>query len=149
MTLEWIDILEPETGRTSSLGISDKHPETLQVTGVLTHNSRITLKTADDATRLRAWLHQNFPAKPRAVAIPEDSATDQEIYKNIADIIEADGDPELAAGFAPVIRAMRGMLDTWTLKPAKLQKCHDKLYSELTRALDTALALDALVANQD
>jgi len=61
MSLEWIDLLEPKTERTSSLGLSDEHPNTLCVTGILLHNALITLKSQDDANRLRAWLDRNFP----------------------------------------------------------------------------------------
>lgn len=56
--LIWIDLVTPKTGRTSSLQVDG---EVLRVTGNLPHNTSITLKSQQDADRLRAWLDKYFP----------------------------------------------------------------------------------------
>lgn len=57
--LQWIDLIEPKTGRASALSIYGRrkdHADFLGITGGLTHGSLIEPKTVHDADKLIAWL---------------------------------------------------------------------------------------------
>lgn len=55
--LNWIDVIEPKTGRTSALAIGGRDDNgLLTVTGVLPHGTQIEPKTRADADKLIEWL---------------------------------------------------------------------------------------------
>lgn len=57
--LEFIDLLEPATGRASSLstyGTRKEYADKLGITGGLSHGSLVVPKTVQDADKLIQWL---------------------------------------------------------------------------------------------
>ncbi len=57
--LQFIDLIEPSTGRTSALslyGRRNEYANKLGITGGLEHGSHVTPKTVHDADKLIQWL---------------------------------------------------------------------------------------------
>jgi len=56
--LDFIDLVEPSTGRTSSLAIYGKRKDSdkLRITGGLEHGDKMIPKTVQDADKLINWL---------------------------------------------------------------------------------------------
>ena len=59
--LDWINLIEPKTGRVSAFSIHGSRAEyagSLGITGELTHGSHIEPKTVHDADKLITWLKE-------------------------------------------------------------------------------------------
>lgn len=59
LPLQFIDLLEPATGRTSSLsvyGARKEYSDKLGITGGLSHGSQVVPNSKEDAEKLIAWL---------------------------------------------------------------------------------------------
>lgn len=84
---------------------------------------------------------------PARLSVTTEAINDA-VYERMSELVEADGDPTQAVGFSPVVRGLLGILDNWhrgSTRNAEMMHRIEKLTTQLSAALDTAVVLDRLV----